>query len=190
MVNLVSNLCTCEDNLAADEDQENNLRLDHAVDETRKQLRFIGTEVVVTRGETLEANGELDVAGTDDVLDFEVGELGVETWGMVLVDISAVFFLTRGELTKLLDDTSILATGKFGIILRLRASNHHLARSEDQSGCLGLTNTHDDSSKTLRVYDMVSWQLRTPRLRDTHCTQRCERAKRWSSSPGGNPSLR
>lgn len=79
MINLVADFGTGENDFAADKDQENDLGLDHAVDETREQLRFVGAEVVMTRGKTLEADGELDIARADDILDLEVGEFGVET---------------------------------------------------------------------------------------------------------------
>jgi len=59
---------------------------------------------VVTRSKTLQTDGELDVAGTNNVLDLEVGELGVES--------------------ELLDDTSVLARSELGIILRLGTSNN------------------------------------------------------------------
>ena len=84
----------------------------------------------MARRKTFQANGELDVAGADDVLDLEVGELGIEA--------------------ELLDDTSILPRCKLGIILGLCASDYHLPRGEDQCRGLGLTNTHDDSRETLR----------------------------------------
>jgi len=103
--------------------------LNHSVDETREQLRLIGAEIVVARRKTLEPNGELDVARADNVLDLEVRELRVEA--------------------ELLDDTRVLAASKLRVILRLGTSDYHLARGEDQSGCLGLTNSHDDSSETL-----------------------------------------
>jgi hypothetical protein len=83
------------------------------------------------RGKTFETNGELDVARADNVLDLEVGELGIET--------------------KLLDDSGILARGKLGVILRFCASDYHLAAGKDQCCSLGLTNTHDDSGETLGV---------------------------------------
>lgn len=80
VVDLISDLGTSEDNLAANKDQEHDLGLDHAVDKTREQLRLIRAEVVVTRSETLQTDGELDVARSDNVLDLEVGELGVEAY--------------------------------------------------------------------------------------------------------------
>lgn len=130
LVDLLSHLGTGEDDLAADEDKKHNLGLNHAVDETGEQFRLVRAEVVMARSETLQANGELDIARADNVLDLEVRELGIEA--------------------KLLDDTGVLAGRKLRIILRLGTGDDHLARSEDQGSGLGLTNTHDDGSETLR----------------------------------------
>jgi len=47
LVNLFSNFRASQDNLATDEDQEHDLRLDHPVDETREQLRLVRAEVVM-----------------------------------------------------------------------------------------------------------------------------------------------
>lgn len=80
-------------------------------------------------GKAFKANGELDVARTHNVLNLEVGELGVEA--------------------KLLDDTRILARGELGIIFRLGTSDNHLAGSEDESCGFRFTDTHDDSGETL-----------------------------------------
>jgi hypothetical protein len=89
LVNFLANLGSRENNLAADEDEKNNLRLDHAVDETREELGFIRREIVVTRSKTFKTDGELDIARANNVLDFEVGKFGIES--------------------ELLDDTSVLA---------------------------------------------------------------------------------
>ena len=78
-----------------------------------------------------QPDGELDVAGADDVLDFEVGELGVEA--------------------EFLDDARVLAASEFAVVLRLRARHDHLARGEDERGRLGLADAHDDRGETLRV---------------------------------------
>jgi hypothetical protein len=131
LVDLLADFSTSQDNLATDEDQENDLGLHHAIDQTREQLRLVGTEVVVTRGQPLQTDGELDVARADDVLDLEIGKLGVET--------------------KLLDNTRILARSQLRIILGLGTSDDHLARGEDKSGGLRFTDTHDHGSKTLWV---------------------------------------
>ena len=78
MIDLLTDFCAGEDNLATDEDEEDNLGLDHAVDEAGEELRFVRAERVMFRSETLQTDGELDVARPDNVLYFEVGKLGVE----------------------------------------------------------------------------------------------------------------
>lgn len=80
VVDLVPDLGTSEDDLAADEDKKHDLGLDHAVYKTGEQLRLVRAEVVVARCQTLEADGELDVTRANDVLDLEVRELGVEAY--------------------------------------------------------------------------------------------------------------
>lgn len=72
LVDLLTDLGTSQDNLAADEDEQDNLGLHHAVDETGEQLRLVGRESVMARGKSFQANGELDVAGANDVLNLEV----------------------------------------------------------------------------------------------------------------------
>lgn len=136
LVDLLTDLGTSEDDLATNEDEKHNFRLNHSVNETREQLRLIGAEIVVARRKTLEPNGELDVARADNILDLEVRELGVEA--------------------ELLDDTRVLAASKLRVILGFGTSNYHLARGEDQSRRLGLTNSHDDSSETLWVVLRIS----------------------------------
>lgn len=131
LVDLLSDLGTSQDDLAADEDQKHNLGLDHAVDETGEQLRLVGAEVVMAGSQTLETNRELDVTRTDDILDLEVCELGVEA--------------------ELLDDSSVLARSKLRVVLRLCTSHNHLARGEDQGCSLWLTDTHDDGRETLAM---------------------------------------
>ena len=129
MVDLLANLGSSEDNFAADEDQKDNLRSDHTIDETREEFWFIGTEVMMLAGKTFKTNRELDVARADNVLNLEVGELGIET--------------------ELLNDSSIFARSQFRIILGLGPGDHHLAGSEDECSCLWFTDTHDDSGETL-----------------------------------------
>lgn len=108
-----------------------DLGLHHSVDETREQLRLVRAEHVMAGGKTFQTNRELDVAGANDVLNLEVGELGVEA--------------------ELLDDTSVLARSELRVVLRLGASDDHLARGEDQGGGLGLADTHNNSGETLWV---------------------------------------
>ena len=131
LVDFLAYLGTSEDDLARDEDEQHNLRFHHTVDQTREEFGLVGAEHVVATCQTLKTNRELDVARADDVLDLEVRELGIEA--------------------ELLDDTRILAASKLAVIFGFRTSNNHLAGSEDQRGRLGLTDTHDDGSETLRV---------------------------------------
>ena len=129
LVDLLSDLGARQHDFAADENQQHDLGLDHAVDETREQLGLVRAEIVMARGQTLETNGELDVARTNDVLDLEVGKLGVET--------------------QLLDDAGIFPGRKLGVILRLRTSDDHLAGGKDQGRSFRVPDTHDHGSETL-----------------------------------------
>ena len=78
LMNLIPDLGTSKDDFAAHEEQKHYLGLDHPVDETREQLRLVRGEVVVARSQTVQTDGELDVARTDHVLDLEVRELSFE----------------------------------------------------------------------------------------------------------------
>jgi hypothetical protein len=131
LVDFLTDLGTSQDNLAGHEDEEYDLGLHHAVDETREELGLVRAEHVVTACQTFEADRELDVARADNILDLEVGELGTEP--------------------ELLDDPRIFAGSKAAVIFRLGTSHNHLSTREDQSRCLWLTNTHDDGSETLGV---------------------------------------
>jgi hypothetical protein len=77
-VDLFTNFGTGQDDLPTDEDQENDLRLDHAIDEAREKFRLVRAEVMMATRQTLQTNWELDVAGANNVLDLEVRELCVE----------------------------------------------------------------------------------------------------------------
>lgn len=136
LVDLLSDLRTSKDNLATDEDEKHDLRLDHAVDKTGEQLGLVRTEVVMAGSQTLQANGELDITRADDVLDLEVRELGVEP--------------------KLLDDTSIFAACKLRVVFGLGTSDNHLARGKNKRSGLGITDTHNDGSETLKVWSEKS----------------------------------
>ena len=146
LIDLLANLGARQDNLTADEDEKDNLRLDHTIDQTREQLRFVRAEVMMTRSQTLQADGELDIARSHNVLNLEVGELGVES--------------------KFLDDPSVLARRQLGIVFRFRSSHHHLTRGEDERRRLGLTNSHDDRSETLKA-DMTRLSLAHSRGKST-----------------------
>lgn len=89
LVNFFSDLRTSQDNLATDEDEKHNLGLDHAVNKTREQLRLVRAEIVMARSQTLQTDRKLNVARSNNVLDLEICELGVEA--------------------ELLNDTSILS---------------------------------------------------------------------------------
>lgn len=78
LIDLFSDLRTGQDNLAGNEDEENNLRLDHTIDKTREQFRFIRTEIVMARCKTLQTDRKLDIARADNVLNLEIRKLGVE----------------------------------------------------------------------------------------------------------------
>jgi hypothetical protein len=78
VVDIISDLGTGDDNLSADKDQEHDLGPDHAIDKTREQLRLIGAEVVVSRSQAFETNGELDVTRTDNILDLKVRKFRLE----------------------------------------------------------------------------------------------------------------
>lgn len=78
LVDLFSDLSSSQDDLSRDEDEEHNLWLHHTVDKTGEELRFIGAEVVMARSQTFQTDGEFDIAGADNILDFEVRELGIK----------------------------------------------------------------------------------------------------------------
>lgn len=131
LVDLLANLGSGQDNLSADEDEKHNLGLHHAIDKTGEELGLVRAERMMAAGETLKTDREFDVTRSHHVLNLELGKLGVET--------------------KLLNDASKLPGRKLGIILRLSTSDNHFAGCENQSRCLGLTNTHRNGRKTLRV---------------------------------------
>ena len=122
----------------------------------------------MARCETFEADWKFDVRASDNVLDLEISELGIET--------------------KLLDDAGIFARCQFGIILAFCAGHNHFTRCEDKCSRLGFTNTHDDSSKTLGCMLMIdgrecSW------YRDaipSDYTQHCARGAQSFSNPDGS----
>lgn len=91
---------------------------------------------MMARSQAFQTDGKLNVAGADNVLDFEVGKLGIEA--------------------ELLDNTGVFSGSKLRIILRFSTSDDHLARGKDQSSCLGLANAHDDGGETLRVVLRIS----------------------------------
>ena len=79
LIDLFPDFCASENNLATDEDQEDDLRLNHTIDETREQLRLVGAEIVMTRCKTLQADRELDITRANNVLDFELAKFGLKS---------------------------------------------------------------------------------------------------------------
>lgn len=110
--------------------------------------------------QALQTNGKLDVARAHNVLDLEIGELGIEP--------------------QLLDDSRVLARCEFRIVFRLGAGHDHLARREDESGCLGFTDAHDDGRETLE--ESAGSQDRHVMLPSVPwgCTRRFSHAAQWS----------
>ena len=86
----------------------------------------------MTVGETLEPDRKLDVGRADNILNFKVFELSIES--------------------ELLNDSSIFARRQFRVILALCTSYDHFARSKDESSSLWFADTHNDGSKTLREH--------------------------------------
>lgn len=168
LVDLFSHFGSGEHNLAADEDQKHDLRLDHTVDQTREQFRLVRAEVNVARSQTFETNRELDVTRPDNVLDLEVRELGVEA--------------------ELLDDTGVLARSKLRVILRLGTGDDHLARRENQGRSLGLADTHNNGSETLsRLASKCKCLMLTQEVTvPWDCTLHFARAGQSSSGQDGN----
>ncbi len=103
----------------------------------------------MTGREAFKTDRKLDVARADNVLDLEIHELGIET---KLLNDSCVF--TRRQARVFEAKTSVSSRHKTlrePTILRFGTSDYHLAGSKDQSGSLGLTDTHDDGGKSLWI---------------------------------------
>jgi hypothetical protein len=121
----------------------------------------------VARSKTFETNGELDVARTNDVLDLEIRELGIEA--------------------KLLNDAGVFPRGELGVVLGLGTRNHHLARCEDQGSGLGLTDTHNHRSETLFESALYNnWNCGESQVPLGYIPH-CEHAEQSSSSQDDSP---
>ena len=72
LINLLAHFRASQDDFSANENQEYDLGLHHSIDQTREELRFVGREVVMARGETFETNWKLDVTRAHNILDLEV----------------------------------------------------------------------------------------------------------------------
>ena len=94
-------------------------------------LWLVTAELSVAVRKALKTNGDLYIAAAHDVLNLELGELGVEA--------------------ELLDDACVLARGEARVVLGLCAGDDHLARCENEGSRLGVADTHDDRGETLKV---------------------------------------
>lgn len=171
LVDLLTNLRASQDDFTGHEDQEDDLGLHHPVDQTRKKLWFVRAEHVMTARQTFETNGKFDVARSDDILDLEVGEFGIEA--------------------ELLDDTRVLPRSKLAVIFRLCTGNDHLARGKDEGGSFRLTNSHDDGRETLQSVNKTTHRNAMTRGKQgmsspLDCIPRYERAAQSSSGPADN----
>lgn len=119
---------------------------------------------MMAAGQTLEADGEVDVARPDNILDFEIGEFGIEP--------------------KLLDDTRVFATRELAIVFRLGTSHDHLTRGKDEGSRLWLSYTHDHSCETLAKTSIGRRQLTLQSIPWGY-TLHSGRAARWSSGQDG-----
>lgn len=72
---------TGENDFARDEDEENNARLNHAIDEAREELRLVRGKLRVREVEALEVDREVHVARAHHVLDLELAELRLRECG-------------------------------------------------------------------------------------------------------------
>lgn len=117
--------------LSTCEDQQHDLGGKHSVDQTWEDLRLVSAELLVLVLQTLQRDGETHVAGTHNVLDLE--------------------FLHVHTETHFLDGLGVLLGSVLAQLLTLGSSADHLARGEDESGGLRLSNSHDDSSESSGV---------------------------------------
>lgn len=93
LVDLLTDLRAGEHDFAGDEDEQDNLGLHHAVDETGEEFGLVGAEHVMPAGQAFETDGEFDVARADNVLNLEIREAGGEA--------------------QLLNDSRVLSCGEF-----------------------------------------------------------------------------
>jgi hypothetical protein len=78
-IDFLADLGASEHNLSRHKDQQNDLWIDHPVDQAREQFRFVRREHAMAVCKTLQPNGESNITAPDDILDLEVHKLGVET---------------------------------------------------------------------------------------------------------------
>ena len=136
LVDLFAQLCACQDDLTRDKDQQDNLGLDHAINEPWKKLWLIRGVMAVRKGKALQPNGKLDVAAPNDILDLKVGE--------------------AGRKAELLDDAGILTSRQSRKLFALGACDDHLARGKDQGRGLWIADAHNDGRKSLQRNGTIS----------------------------------
>jgi hypothetical protein len=73
----------------------------------------------------------LHITGSNNVLHFEI----------MVIDFKAHFLYNPG----------IFPTGKLTILLTLGPSNNHFATTKNQASGLGISQSHDDRSKSIRI---------------------------------------
>ena len=105
----------------------NNFWLHHTIYQPRKELWFITTIVVVSIHKSLKSDWEFHVARADNVLDFEVCELGWEI--------------------ELLNNPCILPCCELRSLLTLGSCAHHLSWHKNECCCLRVANSHNYGSK-------------------------------------------
>lgn len=72
LVDVLSKLGTGDHNLSANKNKQANTRLDHPVDKTRKELRFIAAKLSMRQMKTFQTDREHHVARTNHVLNLEI----------------------------------------------------------------------------------------------------------------------
>mmetsp|Transcript_24259 Transcript_24259/g.54551 ORF Transcript_24259/g.54551 Transcript_24259/m.54551 type:complete len:233 (-) Transcript_24259:38-736(-) len=125
-----------QDDLPGHEDEQHNLRHQHAIDEAREQLGLVAAIVLMGIRKLLQTNGEAHIARSNNVLDLELSELRAES--------------------ELLNDASKLPRRQPCALLALRSCADHLSRGKNQRCCLGLSDSHDHCCKALGVVLGVS----------------------------------
>lgn len=150
---------TSEHNFSGDEDQKHNPGLDHSIDESRKQFRFVAAELTVCQDKTFQSNRKFDITAAHHVLNFEVQKLGLlPKKRKQMPSINRSNQSNQSQQQKLtyiksefLNDASIFASSQSRLFFRLGPRADHLARAEDQRRRTRLSNAHDDGGKSFGI---------------------------------------
>lgn len=130
-VDLLADLCAGEDNLPRDKNEQDDFRFKHAINKSREKLGLIARELSVPIVKSLQTNGELDIARTDNVLNLELGKLCVKP--------------------ELLDDACVFARSETRVVFRFGTRDDHFSRRKDERRRFRFADTHDHSGKTLWI---------------------------------------